>query len=87
MNILNRLKKLETVIDPAAVCACYPQIRIEIYKADLGADSNSSELTLDGEPVPGICPDCRKPTEKRKIILQLCDHTTQERFPDEWKAR
>jgi hypothetical protein len=87
MNILNRLKKLETVTDDSTVCACFPQIRVEMYQADLSEDSDTSEPVLTGEPVPDVCADCRKPIEKRKIIVQLCDHTTKDRFPDEWNER
>jgi hypothetical protein len=56
-----------------------------MYQADLSEDSDTSEPVLTGEPVPDVCADCRKPIEKRKIILQLCDHTTKDRFPDEWQ--
>jgi hypothetical protein len=84
--IKNRLRKLEKAGDNSTVCACYPQIRVEVYQADLSEDSDTSEPVLTGEPVPNICPVCRKPIEKRKIILQLCDHTTKDRFPDEWQS-
>lgn len=85
MNIRNRLRKLETeVIDDSTVCACYPQVRTELWIADLGEDSNTSEPKFNGEPVPDICPDCGKTVEKNKITIQLCDQTTPTRFPDEW---
>ncbi len=86
MNLRNRLKKLERAGDDSTVCACFPQIRVEMYQADLSEDSDTSEPVLTGEPVPDICADCRKPIEKRKIIVQLCDQTTKDRFPAEWQA-
>ncbi len=86
MNILNRLKKLERVTDNSTICECYPQIRVEIYFADLSEDSDTSEPVLSGEQVPDICPDCHKPIEKQKIILQGCDNTTKDRFPEQWQA-
>jgi hypothetical protein len=87
MNLRNRLKKLENVvIDDSAFCDCRPRKVFEIYKANLSEDSNSSEPVLTSEPVPDICPDCRKPIEKTQIIFQSCDHTTKDRFPEEWQA-
>jgi hypothetical protein len=88
MNIRNRLKKLEKgLINDSTICACNPHRNTEIYLQDLGEDApRQSEPKLSGEPVPDICLRCRKPIEKRKIILQLCDHTTKDRFPQEWNA-
>jgi hypothetical protein len=87
MNILNRLKKLEhSVTDDSTVCACYPRYT-ETYIQDLGEDAPlDSQPVLTGDPVPDVCPDCFKPTEKNSITVQLCDHTTQFRFPEKWKA-
>ena len=88
MNIRNRLRKLETeVIDDSTVCACYPQVRTELWIADLSEKSESSEPVLMGEAAPDTCPDCGRPIEKHKIIIQGCDHTTPERFPEEWDKR
>ncbi len=70
MNLRNRLKKLERAGDDSTACACFPQIRVEMYQADLSEDSDTSEPVLTGEPVPDVCADCRKPIEKRKIIIQ-----------------
>ena len=84
MNIKTRLKKLETVIDPPSVCVCYPQARYEVYLQDLGEDAESNDPVLSGEPVPDVCPDCRKQIEKNSITVQLVDGTTKDRFPDEW---
>ncbi len=85
MNILNRLKKLETVTDDSTVCACYPQY-IETYIQDLGEDAEHNEPVLTSKPIPEICPNCRKIVEKNKIIVQLCDQTTKNRFPEEWQS-
>jgi len=85
MNIKNRLKKLENeVIDDSTVCACFPQKNTETWKADLGADSNTSEPELLGEPVPEVCDRCGKQINKDVIILQFVDETTKDRFPNEW---
>jgi len=84
MNILNRLKKIENLtLNSSTFCACHPQIRTEVYIADLSEDSDSSEPVLSGEAVPDVCPDCCKPTEKDAITVQICDTTTAERFPNE----
>ncbi|MDQ3748645.1 MAG: hypothetical protein M3367_06495 [Acidobacteriota bacterium] len=50
-------------------------------------DSESSEPVLSGEPLPDVCPNCRKPIEKNQIIVQICDGTTPERFPAEWNKK
>lgn len=86
MNIKNRLKKLEKTTDGANVCECPNVRRYEWLMADLSEDSDTSELFQDSEPIPDVCPNCRKPIEKRQIILQLCDNTTKDRFPEEWNA-
>lgn len=87
MNLRNRLKKLERAGDDSTVCECYPQRNTEIYTRDLGEDAPlDSQPVLTSEPVPDVCADCRKPIEKRKIIVQLCDHTTKDRFPEQWQA-
>ncbi len=87
MNLKNRLKKLERITDDSTVCECFPQRNTETYMLDLGEDAPlDSQPVLSGKPVPDVCPDCRKPIEKRKIILQLCDQTTKERFPEQWQA-
>jgi len=88
MNLKTRLKKLEySVIDDSTVCECFPQRNTETYTRDLGENAPlDSQPVLTSEPVPNVCADCRKPIEKRKIIVQLCDQTTKDRFPDEWKA-
>jgi hypothetical protein len=84
MSITNRLKKLESeVINDSTVCACYPQFRTELWRADLSVDSDSAEPQLMGEPVPEVCPNCSKPTQKERITLRFCDSSTPERFPQE----
>jgi hypothetical protein len=84
MNILNRLKKLEIVTDDSTVCACYPQY-IETYIQDLGEDAEINAPVLTSKPIPEICPVCNKTTERKSITVQLCDGTTKDNFPDEWK--
>lgn len=87
MNIKNRLKKLENVvIDNSAVCGCYPQRNTEIYYQDLSEDAQTNEPQLNGEPVPEVCPFCRKPMVKQVITIQGVDNTTKDRFPEEWEA-
>jgi hypothetical protein len=84
MNISNRLKKMKNQLNVGGeFCACHPQIRTEVYIADLCQDSDSSKPVLKGKPVPDVCPDCCKPTEKDTITVQICDSTTSERFPNE----
>jgi hypothetical protein len=85
MTILNRLKRLkDSVIDDSTVCACYPQ-HFETYIQDLGEDAETNAPVLSGKPTPDVCPNCFKPTEKNSITVQLCDGTTKDNFPDEWK--
>ncbi len=87
MNIINRLKKLESkAFDDSSFCACYPAFHSEIYLQDLGEDSENTEPTLSGEPVPDVCSRCQKLIEKRQIIIQFVDQTTKTRFPNEWKS-
>jgi hypothetical protein len=87
MNILKRLRRLEAEKGVnSEYCKCLPQTRFEIYRADLSEASDSSEPVLQSEPLPDICPDCRKTVEKRQIIFQFCDQTTKDRFPEEWNA-
>jgi hypothetical protein len=87
MTIKNRLKTVEEKmnITNSEFCACYPQ-HFETYTQDLGADAEHNEPVLTSKPTPEICPVCRKPTEKNRIIVQLVDGTTKDCFPDEWKA-
>jgi hypothetical protein len=54
----------------------------------LGEDAPlDSQPVLTSEPVPDVCPNCRKRTEKKSITVQLVDGTTKDRFPDEWQAK
>jgi hypothetical protein len=84
MNILNRLKKLETAGDDSTVCACYPQ-HFSVFIQDLGEDAETNEPVLSGKHAPDVCLDCFKPTEKNSITVQLVDGTTKDNFPDEWR--
>ncbi len=89
MNILNRLKKLETeVIGDSEFCACNgTEQKFEIQKRTVEynayatgkyqAYQNSAtakERALESEAEPPIvenCQTCRKPINKRVIILEL----------------
>ena len=87
MQLRQRIKKLEKQSGTgSAFCECGELPRYEIFRADLSIDSESSKPLPMGETVPDICPDCRKPTEKTRIIVQFCDQSTKDRFPDEWKG-
>jgi hypothetical protein len=80
--------KLETDINlKSKTCRCLAQIKTELYKADLSESSKTDEPVLISEPLPDICPNCRKFINKQQIVLQFCDRTTENRFPDQWKAR
>lgn len=83
MNIKNRLKKLETISDDSAFCACFPQ-RFETYIQDLGEKAPlDSQPYLTSEPVPDVCLTCRRQTEKNTVVVQIVDGTTKNRFPSE----
>ncbi len=87
MSLRNRLNKLQSQIigNDSEFCACYPQ-RFSVFIQDLGADAETNAPVLSGKPTPDVCPDCGKQTEKNSITVQLCDGTTKDRFPNEWKA-
>jgi hypothetical protein len=67
-------------------CACYPE-RYEIYTQDLGEAALTNKPILQGEKIPDVCLECLKPTEKNRITVKICDGTTPERFPAEWKSK
>ncbi len=77
MNIRSRLKRMESgiVASDSEFCACHPQ-RCEIFHQDLTADAETNEPQLSGEPVPDVCADCGKPTEKNRITIRICDRET-----------
>lgn len=63
MNVLNRLKNLETKTNTSEVCECLG-VKTEI------------RLNVDGietceNPLPDFCDKCRKPLEKAIIILDF----------------
>lgn len=90
MNIKNRLQKLEATMQTGGggFCLCRDAAqRTEIWLADLSAKSNTSEPYERSKIVPDFCDQCRRPIERRKVILQLCDGTTKDRFPEEWNAK
>jgi hypothetical protein len=88
MNILNRLKKLETeIVGDSEFCACNGTEQFEIQKRTIEynpyetgkyqAYQNSEtakERALESEAEPPTvenCQTCRKPINKRLIILEL----------------
>jgi hypothetical protein len=87
MTIKNRLKTVEKKmsITNSEFCGCFPQ-HFEIYTQSLCEDARTSEPLLTSKPTPDVCSRCNKPTEKNRIIVQIVDVTTKDRFPDEWKA-
>ncbi len=88
MNILNRLKKLESeVIGDSEFCACNGlEQQFEIQKRTVEYDAyatgfyvpyqnseTAKQLRLESEtetPTIENCPTCRKPVNKRLIILE-----------------
>ncbi len=87
MNIKSRIKKIESVMNNGGnLCLCPDTNRYELWRADLSAKSATGEARLQSAEVPDVCPQCRKPIEKQKFILRLCDRTTRDRFPEQWNA-
>jgi hypothetical protein len=72
MQLRNRLEALENQLfgDNSTVCACYPE-RFEIFIQNLGVFAATNEPVLKGKPIPDICPNCLKPTEKNSITIQI----------------
>jgi hypothetical protein len=87
MNIKNRLSKLQKLTNVGGgFCACPSTRKVETYWADLGVESNDPTPQLYGSPVADNCSVCRKPIKKEQIIIQGVDHTTKDRFPEEWES-
>ena len=87
MNIQNRLRKLEDKTKVSEVyCQCGGSQGYEMLLADLSVESDTAEPEAPRNVVPDTCPQCRKPVQKKQIILQLCDQTTRNRFPEEWNS-
>ena len=86
MNIKTRIVRLEerTTKSNDGFCNCPSVSRFELYRSDLSIDSDSNEPKPMGELVPDVCVKCRRPINKDVIILQFCDRTTKDRFPNEW---
>lgn len=86
MSIKNRLSKLEKVAKPGGFCACRNVPKVETWYQDLTEDADDHERHLMSAEVTEFCDQCRKPIDKRQIILRGCDLTTKDRFPAEWQA-
>jgi len=87
MNLKTRITKIEKAMMPSGgFCCCRDVKKTEIWLADLGEDSDTSEPWFEGESVADCCAKCRQPIEKQVIVLQGVDHTTKDRFPAEWEA-
>ena len=85
MNLKTRIAKIEKAIAPGnGFCQCRDVRKKEIWFADLSAESDTTEPSFEGQPVPDTCEKCRRPIEKQIIVLQLVDQTTKDRFPEEW---
>jgi hypothetical protein len=86
MNIKNRVLKLEKVAKPGGFCSCRNVQKIETWTQDLTEDADDHEKRLMSREVPDVCDQCQKPIEKRQIILQLCDQTTKDIFPEKFQT-
>lgn len=86
MSIKNRLLKLEKVAKPGGFCSCRNVPKVETWWQDLTKDADDHERHLMSAEVAEFCDQCRKPIEKRQIILQGCDQSTKRLFPAEFEA-
>ncbi len=64
-------------------CRCRSTNSFEIWQADLTVASDTSEPHLRSGSVADVCRQCHKPIRKQEFILQRCDSTTIDRFPEE----
>ncbi len=69
MSIKNRLKRMETEIikEDSEFCACSSEIRTEVWIPFF--DGEKYVPMLDGEPIPDVCRDCRKPILTETITI------------------
>lgn len=85
MSIEMRIKRIEKALTPTVgACKCSNVNKLEIWLADLGEESNSSQPWLEGKPIADSCARCGQRIEKKVQVLQLVDQTTKDRFPGEW---
>lgn len=85
MNIKNRINKLESLSNVSSFCSCRNIDKSEFYCSDFTEESTDPAPQIIGDKViPDVCPQCGKPIEKSRTIIQLWDDTTKDRFPDEW---
>jgi len=86
MSIKTRLSKLEKVAKPGGFCSCRNVQKIETWTQDLTEDADDHEKHLMSNEVSDFCDQCRKPIEKKQIILQLYDQSTKDIFPEKFQA-
>ena len=85
MNLRTRIAKIEKAMMPGSgFCSCRDVKKTEIWFADLSEKSHTIEPWFEGKAVPDVCARCNLRIEKKQFILQLCDQTTKDRFPEEW---
>lgn len=91
MNIKGKIKRLEEKLNVnSEFCACISYkgkvpFCTEIYHQDLTIDSIDTSPILKSEPVPDFCEKCGKKVEKQQFTIVLCDASTKEDFPEQFK--
>jgi hypothetical protein len=81
MNILNRLKKLETPGGDSTVCECYPNsAEVFLQTFDENGEANPLKRSRE-EPVPEFCEECNKPTDADKIIIEFTHQKINKKPP------
>lgn len=74
MNIRKRISKLETLTGAKSIfCECRQTIKNEIYRQDLTSDGETTEPQIMSDPVPEICPLCKKRVEKEIFIIRFVE--------------
>lgn len=86
-SIKTRIVKLEKLNGNPDFCNCRDMPKFEVYHADLTTDAETNELQLSGKAVLEVCDQCERPTQKTKIIVQVCDQETKNNFPEQWQIR
>jgi hypothetical protein len=72
MQLKQRIKRIESKvkINYSAFCACENSPRVEIGYEDEGIQTIKN-------PIPDFCERCKKPIEKRQIIIRLVESREQ----------
>ncbi len=72
MRLKARIKRIESRVklNHSPFCACENSPRVEIGYEDEGVQ------TIEN-PIPDFCERCRKPIEKRRIIIELIEKREQ----------